>query len=134
MEKFFKIALNEASKALKKNEIPVGAVVVKDGKVLSKGHNLRQKKNNPLCHAEIISILKACKKNKDWRLDDCEMYVTLKPCKMCESVIEECRIKKVFYILDKKKSIKSKTNYIQTNDCKKEISDMLELFFNNLRK
>ena len=74
--KFMKIALEEAQKAFKKGEIPVGAVIVKDGIIVSKAHNLKETKNNAIKHAEIIAIEKACAKLHNWRLIDCDIYVT----------------------------------------------------------
>ena len=92
-------ALKEAKKAFKKNEVPVGAVIVRNGKILAKSHNDRQKKHKVTGHAEINAILRAENKIKDWRLDDCEMFVTLAPCKMCSAIIKEVRIKNTYYLL-----------------------------------
>lgn len=96
-EYFMKIALAEAKKARKKGEVPIGAVVVRNGKVISKAHNLRENKNVATYHAELLAIEKACKKLNSWRLDDCELYVTLEPCVMCAGAIINARIKKVYY-------------------------------------
>lgn len=95
-EKFMKIALKEAKKAYDKEEIPVGAVIVKDGKVVAKAHNLKEQKNDTTKHAEILAIQKASKKLDSWRLQDCEMYVTLEPCSMCAGALIQSRIKKVY--------------------------------------
>ena len=98
MKKYYmKIAIKEAEKALKNGEMPVGAVVVKNNKVIGKGYNKKEKTKNALMHAEIIAIQKACKKNKDWRLNDCELYVTVEPCIMCAGACLNARIKKVFF-------------------------------------
>lgn len=98
MEEFFmKEAIKEAKKAYKKNEVPIGAVIVYRNKIISRGYNLREKKNNALMHAEIIAINKACKKLKSWRLTDCDLYVTLEPCPMCAGAIVQSRIKNIFY-------------------------------------
>ena len=94
---FMDEALNEAEKALKKKEVPIGAVVVKAGKIIGRGHNCREKKQNAIKHAEIIAIEKACKHEKSWRLDGCEIYVTLEPCPMCAGAIANARIDKLFY-------------------------------------
>ena len=81
--KFMKAALKEADKAEKKEEVPIGCVIVKDGKIFTRAHNLRQTKRLATAHAETLAIEKACRKLGDWRLDDCELYVTLEPCAMC---------------------------------------------------
>lgn len=96
-EHFMSLALKEAQKALKIDEVPIGAVIVKDGKVIAKAHNLRESKNIATYHAELIAIEKACKKLNTWRLDDCELYVTLEPCIMCAGAIINARIKKVYF-------------------------------------
>ena len=90
-------AYKEANKALKKDEVPVGAVIVKDGEVIARAHNKKEKNNNPMGHAEIECIKKACKKVNDWYLKDCELYVTLEPCVMCVGAIINARIKKVYF-------------------------------------
>ncbi len=96
-EKFMKEALKEAKKAKDKNEVPVGAVIVLNGKIIARGYNKRETKKNSLCHAEIIAINKACKKLNNFRLENCELYVTLEPCTMCAGAIIQSRIKKVIY-------------------------------------
>ncbi len=96
-EKFMKIALKEANKSFQLDEVPVGVVIVKDDKIIARGHNLRETKQDPTVHAEIIAIKKASKKLKSWRLIDCTMYVTLEPCSMCAGAIMWSRIKRVVY-------------------------------------
>ena len=91
MKKAIKIAKTSGG------DIPIGAVIVKDGKVISKAVNQREKKQNAVNHAEIIAIQKANKKLKNWRLNDCEMYVTLEPCPMCASAILQARISKLYF-------------------------------------
>ena len=95
-EKFMKEALKEAEKAYKKLEVPVGAVIVKDGKIIARGHNQKETKTDTTKHAEMIAIQKASKKLKSWRLIDCEMYITLEPCTMCAGAIINSRIKKIY--------------------------------------
>lgn len=95
-EKYMKIALKEARKAYEKKEIPVGAVIVKDDKIIAKAYNLKETKNDTTKHAEILAIQKASKKLGCWRLEDCEMYVTLEPCSMCAGALIQSRIKKVY--------------------------------------
>ncbi len=96
-EKFMKLALKEAKKAAERDEVPIGCVIVKDGKVYSKGRNMVEEKKSSLCHAEIIAIKKAQKKLGDWRLSDCELYVTIEPCCQCAGAIINSRIKRVVY-------------------------------------
>lgn len=91
-----KEALKEALKAKNKEEVPVGAVIVFNDKIIARAHNLRETKKNSLCHAEIVAINKACKKLNNFRLEDCELYVTLEPCLMCAGAIVQSRIKKVY--------------------------------------
>ena len=95
-ELFMKEALKEAQKAYKELEIPVGCVIVKDGKIIARAHNQKEKKKDTTKHAEILAIQKASKKLKAWRLEDCEMYVTLEPCSMCAGALIQSRIKKVY--------------------------------------
>ncbi len=95
-EYFMNEALKEAQKAYKKLEVPVGVVIVKDNKIIARGYNQKEFKNSPIKHAEIMAIEKACKKISNWRLNDCEMYVTLEPCSMCAGAIINSRIKKIY--------------------------------------
>ena len=90
-------AIKEAKKAELLDEVPIGCVIVKDNKIISRGHNIRESKNNPIGHAEIIAITKASKKLNSWRLNDCELYVTIEPCIMCSGAIIQSRIKAVYY-------------------------------------
>ena len=96
-EHFMKEALIEAEKALAANEVPIGAVIVHDGKVIGRGYNLRTVKKNSLYHAEIIAIHEACGFIGDWRLEDCTMYVTVEPCPMCAGAIIQSRISRVVF-------------------------------------
>ncbi len=95
-EKFMKEALKEAKKAYEKLEVPIGCVIVKDGKIIARAHNQKETKCDTTKHAEIIAIQKASKKLKAWRLTDCDMYVTLEPCSMCAGAIINSRIRNVF--------------------------------------
>lgn len=96
-EKYMKAALKLAHKAAEEGEVPVGAVVVCDGKIVGRGRNRRETKKNALCHAEIEAINKACKKLGGWRLHRCDLYVTLEPCPMCTGAIINSRIKTLYY-------------------------------------
>ena len=97
---YMKIALMEARKAYRNGEVPVGAVLVQNNKILAKAHNNKEKKKCSLEHAELIVIKKVCGKCDNWRLMDSTLYVTLEPCPMCASAIKQSRIKRVVYLLD----------------------------------
>lgn len=97
IEHFMKEAMKEAKKALKKDEVPIGCVIVKDDTIIARGHNLRETKQQSIAHAEVVAIQKACRKLGSWRLDECDLYVTLEPCAMCSGVILQSRIKNVYY-------------------------------------
>ncbi len=97
VDKFMKAALKCAEKAAEEGEVPIGAVVVLDGKIIARGHNRRTKRQIATAHAEIEAIEKACKKLKSWRIPECEIYVTLEPCPMCMGAMLNARIKKVYF-------------------------------------
>ena len=101
-EKYMMLAINEAEKAYKKNDVPIGCVIVKEGRIISKAHNKKEIKKNAIMHAEIIAIAKACKKLKTWHLDDCVLYTTVEPCMMCTGAIIQSRIKKIYYSISNK--------------------------------
>lgn len=103
-EKFMREALKEAKKACDKLEVPVGAVIVKDSKIIARAHNLKETKYDTTKHAEILAIQRASKKLNSWRLIDCEMYVTLEPCPMCAGALINSRIKKVYFGAEDKKT------------------------------
>ncbi len=96
-EKFMKMAINEAKKAMLSDEVPIGAVIVLNGKIIAKAHNKMEKTQLATAHAEILAIQKACRKLRSWRLDGAEIYVTVEPCAMCAGAIANCRIKKVYF-------------------------------------
>ena len=97
-------ALKEAKKALEEEEVPVGAVIVKNGKIIARAHNTKETSKDATCHAEILAIKKACKKLDSWRLLDCDMYVTLEPCPMCAGALINSRIKNLYIGTDDDKS------------------------------
>ncbi len=96
-EYFMELALEQAKIAYKKREIPIGCVIVKNGKVIAKAYNTREKSKSAIAHAEILAIDKACKKGKNWRLEDSDIFVTVEPCLMCMGAILNARIKNVYY-------------------------------------
>lgn len=130
MEKYYDELLKLMDKAFEKDEVPVAALIVKDGKIIGKAHNERRKKNDVLAHAEILSIKKAEKKLGDWRLDGCDMYVSLEPCSMCTEIIRQTRIRNVYYVT---KKLDFKKEYYKTNICScNDILDAKEIkVFNN---
>jgi tRNA(adenine34) deaminase len=95
-EKYMRAALREAKKALALGEVPIGCVLVADGKIIARGYNRRKTDHNTLSHAELNAIRKASKRTGDWRLEQCEMYVTLEPCQMCAGAIVQARIPKIY--------------------------------------
>lgn len=146
-EDFMKEALIEAKKALAIGEVPVGAVIVKNNEIIARAYNLKEKEKNAVYHAEILAIEEASKKLGDWRLTDCEMYVTLEPCPMCAGAIINSRIKKLYIgamdevmgacgtalnLLENYKfnHIVQVEKYILKDECEK----IIEEFFINLRK
>ena len=147
MEEFFMHkALAQAEKAAKLGEMPIGAVIVRDGKIIARGHNKREKGKNALLHAEIVAIDKACRKLGGWRLPGCELYVTLEPCPMCAGAILNSRIEKVYFGAYDVKSgcAVSKINLLDMNLCnyttevvggvlQSECSEIIKNFFGTLR-
>ena len=109
--KFMKVAIAQALKALSVDEVPIGACLVLDGKVIARAHNLTEKKQDATAHAEILVIQKACKKLKSWRLDGATLYVTVEPCSMCAGAIANARISKVYYGAEEHKSGCAKSLY-----------------------
>ena len=96
-EKYMRIALKEAQKAIIFDEVPVGAIIVKDDKIIAKAFNKRETTNDPTSHAEVNAIRKACKKLNSWRLEDATIYVTVEPCSMCAGTLLQCRIGRIVY-------------------------------------
>ena len=145
-EYYMRAALGRAKTAAKNGETPVGAVIVKNGKIIAGGRNRREKKKNALCHAEISAINLACKKLGGWRLIGCDLYVTLEPCAMCAGAIINSRIEKVYFGASDMKSGSfgsvvdlSALPYNHKPDItggilEKECSGVLSEFFKELRK
>lgn len=139
-----KSALKCAEAALKEGEVPIGAVVVYDGKVIARGHNRRTKRQIATAHAEIEAIEKACKKLKSWRIPECELYVTLEPCPMCMGAVLNARIKKVYFGApeDKGRSLTNElasanllnhTVEVEGGVMKEECAEILSRFFSEMR-
>ena len=146
-EYFMKEALKEAQKAYKKLEVPVGVVIVKDDKIIARGYNQKESKNSPIKHAEIIAIEKACKKLNNWRLNECDMYITLEPCSMCAGAIINSRIRKIYIgamehnsgACGSKLNLLQDYNFetkveIQTGVMGEECQEILKSFFKEIRK
>ena len=146
MNKYMQIALKEAQKSLQLDEVPVGAVIVYQDKIIAKAHNLKEHSKNAIAHAEILAIEKACKKIGDWRLNECTMYVTLEPCLMCAGAMIQCRLGHLVYAASNSKfgyveSIdqilnNSKNNHIVKVEKEKneECLKLLQSFFQKKRK
>lgn len=145
-EKWMNEALKEAKKAYEKEEIPVGAVIVKDNKIIARAHNLKELRKTAIAHAEILAIQKANKKLQNWRLLDCDLYVTLEPCMMCLGAIISSRIKNIYIgTLDPKHEEKEaekrlheyELQYginIEVGILQEECEHILKDFFKTLRK
>ena len=146
-EKYMKEAIKQAKKAYAIGEVPIGCVIVYEGKIIGRGYNRRTIDKNPLAHAELIAIKKASKKMGDWRLEDCTLYVTLEPCQMCSGAIVQARVKKVVVgcMNPKAGCAGSILNLLQveqfnhqveleTGVLEEECSEMMKNFFKELRK
>lgn len=145
-EKFISEALKLAKKAYTINEVPIGAVIVKDGRIISKGYNKCERKKSALYHAELTAIKKASKKLKSWRLIDCTLYVTLEPCSMCAGAIINSRIPHVVFGAYNKKAgafgsiydlSEGKLNHkplITGGICEKECAEILSSYFKSKRR
>ncbi len=144
---FMSQALREAEKAYALGETPIGAVVVKDGEIIARAHNLRETGKNALYHAEILAIDAACKALGGWRLHQCDLYVTLEPCIMCSGAIVQARIKNLFYGADDPKggAVKSIAQIpsmdklchhvnVEGGIMAEECSEILKRFFRDLRQ
>ena len=134
-------ALTEAHIAFNKGEVPVGAVIVKDGEIIARGHNQREEKQNALSHAEIECINEACKKLGSWRLDGCKMYVTLEPCPMCAAACRWSQIGRVVWGADDPKggfrryseSLLHPKTVAQNGLMAEECAELMKKFFSELR-
>ena len=137
LEKYYNLLIKLALKAAHENEVPISAIIIKDNKIIAKAYNKREKNKNILNHAEIIAIQKASKKLKSWHLNECDLYVTLKPCSICENIIKQARIKNVYYLLDKPETKKeyNKTKFVKANVCTYEqmYKNILSDFFKKKR-
>ena len=146
-EKFMKAAIKQAKKAYAIDEVPIGCVIVQDGKIIARGYNRRNTDMNALAHAELAAIRKASKKTGDWRLEDCTLYVTLEPCQMCAGAIVQSRMQRVVIATMNAKAgcAGSILNLLQMQEfnhqvaitrgvLEEECSTMLSQFFRELRK
>ena len=138
MNRYVDILLELANKAYSNEDIPVGAIVVKNDEIIGKGYNTRNSSGDVLGHAEIAAINEASKKIGDWRLDDCTLYVTLKPCMMCTGVIIESRIRDVVYLIDRTNVLFNPDEFINISRISSdyrvdEYLKLLQTFFENKR-
>jgi tRNA(adenine34) deaminase len=143
---FMREALKEAEKAYRKGEVPVGAVVVRAGRIIARAHNLREHKQSVHGHAEFLALMKAAKKCGTWRLEDCDVYVTMEPCPMCAGAMLQARVHALFYGAKDPKAgvINSLFNmfdlpfnhkpYVESGLLAEESSALLKAFFKELRK
>lgn len=131
------VAIEQAEIAYSKGDVPIGAVIVKNNEIVSKSYNMKNILGVSVFHAEILAIIDACNSLNTWYLNDCELYVTLKPCDMCMNAIAESRISKVFYLIDSNYSDNLASNYnniiINKLSFKNNYSELLSNFFSNLR-
>ena len=138
MDDYLTKIIELSKKSLESGDVPIGAIIVKDGQIIGEGYNTREKNNDVMGHAEINAIKDASKKLNNWNLQGSVMYVTLKPCSMCLSVIRESRIDFVYYLLDKpeKKFEYSRTAIHNFDDenAKEEYLGILQDFFKKLRE
>jgi tRNA(adenine34) deaminase len=144
--KYMRAALKEAQKAEKENEVPVGAVVVFEDKIIARAYNKREQKQEFHSHAEFLAMMKASKKIGSWRLENCDVYVTLEPCPMCAGAMIQSRIKNLYYAADDPKSGVAKSiiemfnlpfNHkinVESGILANESQELLENFFKRLRK
>lgn len=132
---FMKEAIKLAIKSYNLDEVPVGAIVVKDNKIIGCGYNQKENTKNPLKHAELIAIEDACKSIGDWRLSDCTLYTTFEPCMMCMGAIKESRIKRVVYGVSKYEQMYKNEGDIELvgNVLDNECLHLLQKFFENKR-
>ena len=138
MNKYIDKIIDLAQIAYDNDDIPVGAIVVKNGEIIGEGFNTRNRFKSVIGHAEINAIEMACKHIGDWRLDDCEMFVTLSPCMMCTGAVIESRIKNVYYLCDRTNVCFHINKYIKImklpeNDTTAKYMNLLRLFFENKR-
>ena len=136
---YMNLALKEAKKAYELNEVPIGCIIVKDGKIISKSYNKKTLKNIATYHAEILAINKACKKLNSWYLDECTLYTTVEPCLMCTGAIIQSRISKVVYGTSNEsfgyiRNINNSKLKIIPNILKEECQNILSKFFEEKRK
>lgn len=143
---FMLMAIDEALLAFKEDEVPIGAIITLNGKVVGRGHNIRNKTNNAIDHAEILAISDACKNLGRWILDDCTIYVTSEPCLMCAGAISQARIKKIVYgVSSPKYGVCESVDHVFDNELifhniemikgieKEKIENMMKEFFKHLR-
>lgn len=146
-ELYMQAALDEAEKAFSEDEVPIGCVIVREGKIIAAAHNQKEKNKCSLYHAEMVAIIKACAVLNSWYLDECDLYVTLEPCMMCTGAIINSRIRKVYFAASDPKGgafisnlkineIKNINHYpeFEAGICQQEAAKLLQSFFQQKRK
>ena len=146
-EDYMRLALQQAEEAALRGEVPVGAIVVRNGEILATGFNEREESSDPTAHAELLALRRAAVASNSWRLIDADLYVTLEPCPMCAGAIVNARVKRVFYGCDDPKAGAARSLYSLLEDSRlnhrvevipgvmaAEASAVLKAFFANLRK
>jgi len=146
-EKFMKEAVKLAKKADGMGEIPIGCVIVKDGKIIAKGYNQREKKMSASAHAEMTAINAACKKENNWRLSGCTLYVTLEPCPMCAGAMINARVDRIVYGAKNPQSgacgtklnlpgmsLLNHTPEVESGVMEQECADLMHTFFKRVRE
>jgi len=146
LEEIFKTLVEEAKLAVNEGEVPISAVIVKDGEIIAKAHNLKEKNNLVVAHAEILALTIASKKLQNWRLDGCDIYISLEPCTMCASALHQARINNIYFFVPRdncgnlellkqiavEKNCNKKTN-LECLQYKDDLKKILQDFFKNRR-
>ena len=133
MNEFMTVAIAEAKKGMSHGEVPVGAVIVKDGAIIAKGSNRQIRDSDPAAHAEIVTLREAGKTQKNYRLDDCDMYVTVNPCAMCREALKRARVRSVYYAAPGATEATHLPEYIEAVSFSESAGKLIKEFFSGKR-